>query len=160
MRMKWYRAFSFLFTSVATGLAAAFLVPAFSLAGLPPLSGFWAKLSVLRSGIDAEAWLVVVAAALAGVLTLVSMLKIWNEVFWKDLPKSTAAAGALSAGERWARGIPIALLAAATLTIGLMPGPLYRVAERAAAQLLDPVATIEAVDLVEWEALPQQGEPR
>ena len=26
MRMKWYRAFTFLFTSVATGLAAAFLV--------------------------------------------------------------------------------------------------------------------------------------
>ena len=26
MRMKWYRAFAFLFTSIATGLAAAFIV--------------------------------------------------------------------------------------------------------------------------------------
>lgn len=130
----------------APWLAAVFLVPAFSLAGLPPLSGFWAKLAVLRSGIDAAEWVVVTAAAVAGVLTLVSMLKIWNEVFWKDLPESTNAAPALSTSERWMRGIPIALLAAGTLSIGIWPAALYSLAERAADQLLDVPSTIEVVD--------------
>ena len=130
----------------APWLAAVFLVPAFSLAGLPPLSGFWAKLAVLRSGIDASAWIVVAAAAVAGVLTLVSMLKIWNEVFWKDRPESTSPMPALSAGERWARGLPIALLAAGTLAIGLLPATLYAVAERAADQLVDVPSLVETVD--------------
>lgn len=130
----------------APWLAAVFLVPAFSLAGLPPLSGFWAKLAVLRSTIDAAQWWVVTAAAVAGVLTLVSMLKIWNEVFWKDLPESTSAAPAMGTGERWVRGVPIALLAAGTLSIGIWPAGLYTLAERAADQLLDVRATIEVVD--------------
>ena len=129
----------------APWLAAVFLVPAFSLAGLPPLSGFWAKLAVLRSGALGEAWVVVTAAAVAGILTLVSMLKIWNEVFWKALPEGSTPAPALSASEKWMRGLPMAILAVATLTIGLWPAPLYELAERAAAQLLDPAATLEAV---------------
>lgn len=129
----------------APWLAAIFLVPAFSLAGLPPLSGFWAKLAVLRSGAAADAWIAVTAAALAGVLTLVSMLKIWNEVFWKDLPASTPPGARLSTAELWLRGAPMVLLAVATLAIGLWPAPLYDFAQQAAAQLLDPSSTVDAV---------------
>ena len=144
----------------APWLAAVFLVPAFSLAGLPPLSGFWAKLAVLRSGVDAQEWVVVSAAALAGVLTLVSMLKIWNEVFWKTLPETTAARSSLSVSERWARGLPMALLAAGTLVIGLWPAGLYSIAERAADQLLDPQRLIERVQpeaspLAGWSSVPE-----
>ena len=137
----------------APWLAAVFLVPAFSLAGLPPLSGFWAKLSVLQSSALGDAWLAVTAAALAGILTLVSMLKIWNEVFWKDLPEGTTEAEPLSARERWLRGAPMALLAVLTLSIGIWPAPLYELAQRAAEQLLDPASTVEAVlpEAVAWE---------
>ena len=35
------------------GLALLFLVPAFSLAGIPPLSGFWGKLVLVKAGLDA-----------------------------------------------------------------------------------------------------------
>ena len=126
-------------------LAAAFVIPAFSLAGLPPLSGFWAKLAVLRAGALASAWPAVIAAAVAGVLTLVSMLKIWNEVFWKDAPAEAVTPQPLSRREWWLRGLPIAVLAAGTLSIGLWPAPLYELAERAAAELGDPAGAVRAV---------------
>ena len=126
-------------------LAAAFLVSAFSLAGLPPLSGFWAKLAVLQAGALASAWPAVMAAALAGVLTLVSMLKIWHEVFWKNAPSTAASPVALTRRECWLRGLPIAVLAVGTLSIGLWPAPLYDLAERAAAELTDPAGALRVV---------------
>lgn len=67
-------------------LAGLFLLAALSLAGIPPLSGFWAKLAVVRAAIDAGAWWALAAALGAGLLTLLSMLKIWMEIFWKPAP--------------------------------------------------------------------------
>ena len=40
-------------TARRPGLALLFLVPAFSLAGIPPLSGFWGKLVLVKAGLDA-----------------------------------------------------------------------------------------------------------
>jgi len=72
-------------------LSVLFLIPAFSLAGMPPLSGFFAKLIVIRAGIEAEAWVVTGVALLVGLLTLYSMVKIWAEVFWKARPEEAAS---------------------------------------------------------------------
>jgi multicomponent Na+:H+ antiporter subunit D len=119
----------------APWLAVLFLIPAASLAGIPPLSGFWAKLAVIRVAIECEAWLAVVAALTAGLLTLLSMTKIWNEAFWKSAP----AARPIASDRRGmtVMVVPIVLLAAVTVLIGLAPQPLFAVAERAAAELLD-----------------------
>ncbi len=40
-------------------LAALFLVPALALAGIPPLSGFWAKLRLVQAGLDAGSYAIV-----------------------------------------------------------------------------------------------------
>jgi multicomponent Na+:H+ antiporter subunit D len=125
-------------------LAAVFLVPALSLAGIPPLSGFWAKLAVVQAGLAAGQWLAVAAAIAAGVLTLLSMVKIWNEAFWKPAPEGIAPARL-----PWARlvclTLPVLALAAGTVWIGLDPEPLFALADRAAGQLLDPHEYVEAV---------------
>ena len=126
------------------GLSLLFLVPALSLAGLPPLSGFFAKFVLIRASIEADAWAAVAVALLVSFLTLYSMIKIWNEAFWKARPASAGA-------ERQDNGglvmlyLPIALLAALTITIGLAGQPVYELAERAAQQLLDRDRYIEAV---------------
>jgi multicomponent Na+:H+ antiporter subunit D len=67
-------------------LGVLFMVPALSLAGLPPLSGFFAKFILIRAGVEVEAWWIVGVALLVGLLTLYSMIKIWAEVFWKAQP--------------------------------------------------------------------------
>ncbi len=135
--------------AVSPLLAVLFLIPAFSLAGFPPLSGFWAKFVLVRAGLEVESWWIVAAALVVGLLTIFSMTKIWGEAFWKPHPGGTAALS-LPAGRRAGVAVgplvaPIAALALITITIGLFAQPLYLLAERAAAELLDPTAYITAV---------------
>jgi multicomponent Na+:H+ antiporter subunit D len=125
------------------GLAVLFLVPALSLAGLPPLSGFVAKLALVRAGLEAEHYVIVAVALLVGLLTLVSMTKIWAEAFWKPAPAARQAAA--SHGMMPALLLPVVTLAAVTVAIGLAAEPLFALSRRAAEQLLDPSRYIEAV---------------
>jgi multicomponent Na+:H+ antiporter subunit D len=138
------------FYAAAPGLSILFLIPAFSLAGLPPLSGFFAKLTLVRAGLASEEYLLVTAALGVGLLTLLSMTKIWAEVFWKEPPEAsgeTVSPGATS--ESPAVGLlvilPITALALSTVLIGLAAEPLYLLARRAAEQLIDPAEYIQAV---------------
>ncbi len=62
-------------------LALLFLVPAMSLVGLPPLSGFFAKLGLVRAGLETEQYVLVAIALGVSILTLFSMLKLWAEAF-------------------------------------------------------------------------------
>jgi len=131
-------------------LSALFLIPALSLAGIPPLSGFWAKLGLIEAGFLAGQNTIVIVALLTSLLTLVSMMKIWNEVFWKPAPQDAPEPAEPMAPGQWAaRFIPIALLAGLTVLIGLFPAPLLTLAGRAADRLLDPAAYISAVNLHE-----------
>ncbi len=123
-------------------LAVLFLVPALSLGGIPPLSGFFAKFALVKEGLRLEQWAVVAAALAVGLLTLYSMIKIWNEAFWKDAP----------AGDRqpdravpWFMIVPAVALATLTVGVGLFPAVLLDLSTRAAEQLLDPSAYMEAV---------------
>lgn len=126
-------------------LAALFCVPALSLAGLPPLSGFWAKYLVIKPALDAEYFYLAATALLVGVLTLYSMLKIWNEGFWKDRPKDVAAVDAADLRAPWAGYLAIIGLAAITLLISFNPGPLIDFSMRAAGQLVDRSAYVDTV---------------
>ena len=127
-------------------LAFLFFIPAFSLAGFPPLSGFWAKLFVVRAAVeDGLGWAVFFSLAV-GALTIFSMTKIWDGAFWEPHPeKIEPRLSTLPRGTRLAMIWPIAGLAALTCVIGFMPEPFVQLAERSAAQLLDPDAYIAAV---------------
>lgn len=126
-------------------LAALFFVPAFSLAGLPPLSGFWAKLLVIKASLASQQYWIAAVALAVGLLTMYSMTKIWVNGFWKARPASTAKPAPLSRLNRVQLLGPIICLAAITLAIGLWPGPLYDLAERAGHELMDPSNYVEAV---------------
>ena len=125
-------------------LAVLFLIPAFSLAGFPPLSGFWAKYIIVKATLDVEMWFVAFIALAVGLMTIYSMTKIWAEAFWKDHPDGRDPVLAKLA-HRNALLIPVAALAILTMVIGLMPEPFVIFAERAADQLLDPSAYISTV---------------
>lgn len=126
----------------APWLAVLFLIPAMSLGGIPPLSGFFAKFALVREGLLLGQWAVIAAALAVGLLTLYSMIKIWNEAFWKNPP----------AGDRLpSRKVPAMMiapavaLAACTAVFGLFPGVFMDYSLRAADQLMDPSSYIEAV---------------
>jgi multicomponent Na+:H+ antiporter subunit D len=68
-------------------IAILFLIPALSLAGIPPLSGFWGKFLLMKSGIIAGEYAIIGVSMIVSVVTLFSMTKIWKEVFWKSDPE-------------------------------------------------------------------------
>lgn len=127
-------------------LAFLFLIPAFSLAGFPPLSGFWAKFIVVKAALDLDMWLVGGIGLAVGLLTIFSMTKIWGTAFWPDHPDGIKPRlSDIPMGHRLALMLPIVALAALTCIIGLFPEPFVQFAERAAGQLLDPSAYIQTV---------------
>jgi multicomponent Na+:H+ antiporter subunit D len=130
------------------GLAVLFLIPALSLAGLPPLSGFFAKLSLVQAGLGANRYAIVAVALAVSLLTLFSMTKIWMEAFWKPAPnaqgRDVEPRGALPTGYGLLF-VPVAVLAAITVLVGLGAGPLFDLSIRAAEQLHDPSAYLRAV---------------
>ncbi|WP_457808384.1 Na+/H+ antiporter subunit D [Kushneria sp. EE4] len=128
-------------------LGVLFLIPALSLAGVPPLSGFFAKFVLIRASIEAGEIAITVIALVVGLLTLYSMTKIWAEVFWKKAPDEDAEKGVGPVSQRhlWLMILPVVGLAACTVFIGLNGQLLYDVAEASAAQLLNPQGYINAV---------------
>ncbi len=130
----------------APGLSILFFIPAFSLGGIPPLSGFWAKFTVIRAGLETQHYVLVTVALLVGVLTLFSMTKIWAEAFWKD--KETDAPDTDPyAGKKLPLSMtaPCIALAVLTVIIGLFSNPLFVLAQTASDQLLNPTEYIETV---------------
>lgn len=137
-----YRSFPF--------LAILFLIPALSLAGVPPLSGFWAKFILIKAGLETTNYIIVAAALLVGLLTLFSMTKIWTEVFWKEAPLSNEPNAANATQAQGVRSgflliLPISVLAILTLTIGLATEPFLVLTKMAAEQLMNPDAYIHSV---------------
>jgi multicomponent Na+:H+ antiporter subunit D len=147
-------------------LAALFLVPALSLAGIPPFSGFIGKLGLIQAGFDGGADVVVAVSLLVSLLTLFSMTKIWGGAFWGSpepatppggpghrtaTPTATAIATAPPEAPTAVAPLPRAMVAATAATVGLsllialFAGDIYALAERAASDLLEPQRYIDGV---------------
>ncbi|HYG99958.1 MAG TPA: Na+/H+ antiporter subunit D [Terriglobales bacterium] len=134
-------------------LAVLFLIPAFSLAGVPPLSGFFAKLILLKAGLETKQYAIVAVALVVGLLTLFSMAKIWNEAFWKAQPHGEPGADKelvhepenLSPLNKGLYFAPILWLAAITVAIGLRAELFFDLASQAGQQLANPDIYIRAV---------------
>jgi len=126
-------------------LAVLFLVPALSLAGLPPLSGFLAKFAIVRAGLEDAQYLGVAVAIVVSLLTLVSMVKIWVGAFWGDVEPvdRVDVVGLLRRQPLMAVGTAVVVIV--SLTIAVAAGPLYDFAEKAARQALDVASYVSAV---------------
>ena len=117
-------------------IAMLFAIPAMSLAGLPPFSGFVAKFAVISAGIQAAATPVVIAALAAAVLTLLSMAKIWIGVFWGTKPEGDSRR--VGPGNRRAMPAATALAVGGSLVISLLAGTLYDLSREASDDLRTP----------------------
>ena len=122
-------------------LAILFLIPALSLGGIPPLSGFFAKFIVIKAALINEQYILVLVALVVGILTLYSMTKIWSEAFWKKAKISAIKRTEIPSSLL----IPVVLMALATIGIGLFADVLFRMSEIAGDQLMDPSYYIQAV---------------
>jgi NADH-quinone oxidoreductase subunit N len=105
--------------------AFVMLVLMFSLAGIPPTAGFFAKLSVLQAVLEAGyTWLVVVAVLLS-VIGAFYYLRI-VKVMYMDAP-----AGEITIERRIGTRWVLSGMGIATLILGVLPGPLMDLCVRA-----------------------------
>jgi multicomponent Na+:H+ antiporter subunit D len=105
-----------------------------------------AKLGLVQAGLAQGQWVIVTVSLAVSLLTLFSMIKLWNEAFWKANPEDVAEPRrSLAAVPTAGLVAPIVLLAAVTIFIGLGAGPLYALALRAAEQLMLPTDYVRAV---------------
>ena len=66
------------------GLAAAFAVFMFSLAGIPPLLGFWPKFAVFQAAIDAQLYVLAVVGVVASVVGAYYYLRVIMTIYFAD----------------------------------------------------------------------------
>lgn len=135
----------------APAISVLFLLPALSLAGIPPFSGFVAKLALVEAGSDAAQWAMVAVSLAVSALTLFSMTKIWSGVFW-GAPEEPVQMGVGGPGRAPGRlGAPTGMVAATAalvvmgLAVAVLSGPLWELSGRAAADLLDTTSYTKAV---------------
>ena len=122
-------------------LSFLFIIPAFGLAGIPPLSGFFGKLILVTASFRSGEYIIGGIALLVGLFTLFSMVKIWGEAFWKPSPDSIP----VKAGLPVSMLLPVMILGGITLLLGFAIQPVYGLMEEAAKQLLQPEIYIRAV---------------
>jgi multicomponent Na+:H+ antiporter subunit D len=120
------------------------LIPLFSLAGIPPLSGFVAKVAVVAPMVGAGQYVLAAVALCVSLLTVLSMARLWEESFWKPAPMPTSSS---APQPRLSLPIvaPIAFLVSLTIGLTALAGPVSRLTTRAAEQLLDRNAYVFAV---------------
>jgi len=125
------------------GISIIFLIPALSLAGLPPLSGFFAKLALIIAAFKTNQYAMIIVGLLVSFMTLYSMTKVWNEVFWKEKKYENDTKDDTPVSH-WMLA-PTILLVSIMVVYGFFTEPMMEIALQASAQLMNPGEYIQAV---------------
>lgn len=140
-------------TALVGGL---FLAAGITLAGLPPTSGFVAKVSVFVAGTDAKAWIPLSALVVASLFTLASMLKIWQYAFQGKL-KGKAEERRPSNVPATSGWVPLTGLVALSAALTVAAGPSLRFAQATAEQMLDVKGYVSQVKAASGHGAGREG---
>jgi multicomponent K+:H+ antiporter subunit D len=130
-------------------LGACFIACALLLIGLPPMSGFVAKLALLAAlfapagegataGLSAANWAFIVLLLLSGVATLMTLSRVGIRAFWAPVDAVAPRVLAVEVA-------PVAALLLLTLVLAVKGGPVMRYMEETARSVLTPSSYIEDV---------------
>ncbi|MFC7403394.1 Na+/H+ antiporter subunit D [Citricoccus sp. GCM10030269] len=148
--------------------AVLFFIPAMNLGGIPPFSGFLAKVGLIQAGVGADttmAWALVVASVVTSLLTLLVMVRVWARAFWRRmedvehppakltiaLEESEARRDGRAVKTKLAKGpargmvYPTIGLVTLGLAFTVLASPLYAFSDRASTDMLTRTPYIEAV---------------
>lgn len=131
--------------------ALAFLFLAVSVAGLPPLSGFWPKLLIVRGALSLGDWWMAAAVLATALLTSLAIFRVWLHAFWRGGPEGTRdgaeawVSNPLSPASARLAAVSLGSLLLLTIALGLFPQALVATAQQASLGLLDPASYIASV---------------
>jgi len=122
-------------------LALLFTLFLLAQAGVPLTSGFVAKFEVLSAAVEAGSYWLALVAMVSAVVAAYLYLKVIVAMYMSD--DEQAAAGRAGADRRpvpFAAGLALAVAAAVTVVVGLLPGPLDDLTD-GATPVVDAAAT-------------------
>ncbi|CAB3826716.1 monovalent cation/H+ antiporter subunit D [Achromobacter mucicolens] len=127
-------------------LGLAFISCALLVTGLPPLSGFVAKFSLLSAAVSAatesappmDAWILVAAVLVSGLAGLIGLGRTGIRIFWASDDRSTPRLRVIEAG-------PVAALVLLCVALAAGAGPVSAYLDDAARSLDQPASYIDAV---------------
>ncbi|KZL20953.1 Na(+)/H(+) antiporter subunit D [Pseudovibrio axinellae] len=133
--------------------AAIGLVLLLGVAGLPPFSGFWAKLLLVAGALEAGRGWVVAGLLVSGLLSTLAVGRLWIFAFWRggnehtvDGIQALPIAGSAEPKEIsltiW---LPLVALTGLIVLIGVFPEGMMSVSDYGAKTLLDPSTYIASV---------------
>lgn len=120
----------------------------FSLAGIPPLSGFWPKVYLIEGSLIENNYVYIAALLIGSFVTLYVIAKLWIDAFWKNPPEPELIDDTFRDSPLWRRKllvIPVAMLAFISLYIGFGAENFVRISQHIAAEMLDTSPYLEAV---------------
>lgn len=131
-------------------LSLLIFIPLFSLVGIPPLSGFWPKISLLGAAFENNSYWTIAAIIFASFITLVIIARLWAEVFWKnpaELPEKPKFEyfRDISKLRKVQFVAPIVFLSLVSLYIGFGAESIQQLSTRIASELTNPQPYIDAV---------------
>ncbi|NEN24668.1 Na+/H+ antiporter subunit D [Cryomorpha ignava] len=131
-------------------LALLFALSLFSLIGIPPLSGFWPKVSLILGGMEADNYLTVGFILFGSFITLVVVAKLWAQVFWKSSAnleehEDFSYFNKLRKRRKVAILFPVVFLTLVTLYIGFGAESVNTLATRIAGELINVQPYIDTV---------------
>jgi multicomponent Na+:H+ antiporter subunit D len=113
----------------------------FSVAGLPPFSGFWPKAMLVSAALSTERWWIAGAILLSGFLITFAAGRIFLLAFWRPAPAGRAAPDGIAP----ASTTVLVLLTLATTAVGLWPEPIAALSKAAALAVLEPEYYLRSV---------------
>ena len=131
-------------------LAVVFFIAFLAISGLPPMSGFWPKYALVKSSLDAGAWVLAATLLFAGLTSTIALGRIWAYVFWRNQPAEAGqqfeAEGTISLTELMRLGMgPIIALTSIGVLLGIAPGFAVELSLQSAVGILAPVDYIGSV---------------
>ena len=126
-------------------LSALTLALFFSVAGLPPFSGFWPKAMLVSAALEGGRGWLAGAILFSGFLVTFAAGRIFLLAFWRPGAEPRDAAGRSPQPLPAASLFVLVLLTLATTAAGLWPEPVIALSKAAALALMEPAPYIEAV---------------
>lgn len=124
--------------------SAVFVAGAFSIVGFPPFSGIFGKVTVVLAAASAgdwRSWVAITAIIVASFGALLSMMRLWQRVFWGRPMQNYPEALNVRAGFM----LPSAVLMVMSLCMFIFAGHMWDITTTAVDDLLDVDAYTSAV---------------
>ncbi|KAA0699924.1 Na+/H+ antiporter subunit D [Neorhizobium sp. P12A] len=117
--------------------------------GLPPFSGFWPKVILVKAALDAGSGWLAGIILLTGFLNTIAFGRLFLLAYWRprQIPVATGQThtGAAAQSPAWQEMGALGALTALIIAVGLFPEPLLHLTEGAARNLTDPAAYLASV---------------